>query len=82
MKIKLVLSSDQLDKEDLRALIQAIRACEITTFPQKEISIKVEAPDLSMDDMSEILRSIKPPYKRGPFTFKRSGLGAEWKPGG
>lgn len=71
MKVKVSLTSDQLDKEDLRALLQAIRACEMATFPDKEISIMVEAPDLSMDEMGEILRSIKPPYKRGPFTFKR-----------
>jgi len=71
MKVELSLTSDQLEKEDIRALIQAIRACEMSTFPEKEISIKVEAPDLSMDDMGEILRSIKPPYRHGPFTFKR-----------
>ena len=72
MKMEVVLSSEQLDKEDLRALIQAIRACETTTFPEKEIKIAVEAPDLSMVDMDDIIRSIKPPYRHGPFTFKRS----------
>lgn len=71
MKIELVLSSEELDKEDLRALIQAVRTCERDNFPEKVISIKVEAPDLSMQDCDEILRSIQPPYRHGPFTFKR-----------
>ena len=71
MKVEISLTSDQLDKEDIQALLQAIRACEMATFPKKEISIKVEAPDLSMGDMGEILRSIKPPYGHGPFSFKR-----------
>ena len=71
MKVELSLTSDQLDKDDIRALLQAIRSCEMAPFPKKEISIKVEAPDCSMDDMGEILRSIKPPYGRGPFSFKR-----------
>ena len=71
MKVELSLTSDQLDKEDIRALIQAIRSCERATFPEKEVSIQVVAPDLSMDDMGEILRSIKPPFGLGPFSFKR-----------
>jgi len=71
MKVKLSLTSDQLDKEDIRALLQAIRSCEMATFPEKEIYIMVEVPDLSEDETGEIFRSIKPPYGLGPFSFKR-----------
>jgi len=71
MHVELSVTSEHLDKEDLRALIQALRACETATFPDKEIIIRVVAPELSMADCDEIIRSINPPYKRGPFTFTR-----------
>ena len=70
MKVNLSVKSDQLDKEDLRALLQAIRDCEMATFPDKEIYVSVEAPELSTDEMTEILTSIKPPYNYGPVIFK------------
>ena len=64
------IKSDQLTKEDLRALLQAIRDCEMATFPDKEIYVLAEAPELSSDDMTDILTSIKPPYDYGPVIFK------------
>jgi len=42
VKVKLSVRSDQLDKEDVRALLQAIRDCEKATFPDKEIYISCE----------------------------------------
>ena len=66
MKVKLTLESKELTKEELRCLIQSIRDCEIKYFPNKEISIWVEVPDLSTEECAEILASIKPPYKYGP----------------
>ena len=69
MKIKLSLESQQLTKEELRLLIQSIRDCEQKSFPDKEIAIWIEAPELSASECKQILASIKPPYKYkyGPF---------------
>jgi len=65
MEVKLTIESKQLSKEELRALIQAIRDCEQTSFPDKEIFIWIDAPELNSEDATEILDSIKPPYKYG-----------------
>lgn len=70
MKVKLIFQSEQLTKEELRCLIQSIRDCEQKSFPDKEISIWIEAPELTNAECSEILTSIKPPYKYGPAVFK------------
>ncbi|KKL86293.1 hypothetical protein LCGC14_1946170 [marine sediment metagenome] len=69
MNIHLTISSEQLTKQDLQRLIQAIRDCEQECFPDKEISIWIEAPELSAPECEQILDSIKPPYKYryGPF---------------
>jgi len=70
MKVNFSIKSDQLNKEDIRALLQAIRDCEMATFPEKEIYVSVEAPDMTSEDMTDILTSIKPPYSYGPVIFK------------
>ena len=67
MKVKLSLESQQLTKEELRHLIQSIRDCEQESFPDKEISIWIEVPELSVSEIEEILASIKPKYKYGTF---------------
>jgi len=66
MEVKLTLSSQQLTKEELQHLLQSIRDCEIKYFPNKEISIWIEVPELTTAECTEILTSIKPPYKYGP----------------
>ena len=70
MKINMSIKSEQLNKEDLRALLQAVRDCEMSTFREKEIYVSVEVPDMSSADMTDILTSIKPPYDYGPVIFK------------
>ena len=67
MKVKLSLESQQLTKEELRLLIQAIRDCEQKVFRDKEISIWIEVPELSTQECEQILARIEPPYKYGPF---------------
>ncbi len=67
MEVKVSIQSKQLSKEELRLLIQAIRDCEQKSFPDKEIFIWVGAPDLTREEMTQILTSIKPPYKHGPI---------------
>uniref|UniRef100_A0A6M3X6B3 Uncharacterized protein n=1 Tax=viral metagenome TaxID=1070528 RepID=A0A6M3X6B3_9ZZZZ len=71
MEVDISLKSDQLNKEDLRALLQAIRDCEMATFPNKEISIWVEVPDFTSAECTEILMSIKPPFNHGPVNYPR-----------
>ena len=62
MKVKVTLQSQQLSKEELRLLIQAIRDCEQKSFPDKEIYIWIDAPELTTAEATEILTSIEPPY--------------------
>ena len=70
MKTTIHVQSDQLNKEDVRDLLQAIRLCERATFPDKEIRVLVEVPELTTAETIEIFKSIKPPYKYGPEIFK------------
>lgn len=70
MKVNVQVKSEQLNKEDLRFLLQAIRDCEQKNFKDKEIFIGAEAPDLTTDEMGEILKSIIPPFTYGPVIFK------------
>ena len=65
MKVKVIFQSQQLTKEELRLLIQGIGDCEMRSFPDKEITIWIEAPELSAADSKQILTSIKPPYSGG-----------------
>jgi hypothetical protein len=70
MKVFVQVKSRELNKDDLILLLQTIRDCEQKNFKHKEISIAVEAPDLSVDEMGEILKSIHPPFTYGPVIFK------------
>jgi len=65
IKVKVTIRSQQLSKGDLQALIQSIRDCEQKSFPDKEILIWIEAPELTAEEAAEILDSIQPPYKYG-----------------
>ncbi len=67
MEVKITIQSKQLSKEELLLLIQAIRDCEQKSFPDKEIFIWVDAPELIREEMTQILTSIKPPFEHGPF---------------
>jgi len=67
MEVTVTVQSKQLTKEELRALIQGIRDSEQKSFPDKEIYIWIVAPKLTRAEANEILTSIKPPYKSGPF---------------
>lgn len=65
MRVKVTIQSQQLSKEELQLLIQAVRDCEQRSFPEKEIRIWIEVPELTVEECAEILDSIKPPYKYG-----------------
>ncbi len=70
MKTVLMIGSDQLETEHVRALLQAIRDCEMANFPDKEISIRVEVPELTSDVVTELLASVRPPFEYGPILFR------------
>jgi len=70
MEVILTFKSKELNKEDVRLLIQSIRDCEVRYFPDKLIAILIEVPELTQAESREILESIKPPYKFGPITVK------------
>jgi hypothetical protein len=74
VNVKLTIVSQQLTKEELRLLIQSIRDSEQKSFPDKEIYIWIEVPDLSKSECQEILASIKPPYRHGPTIIGTSRL--------
>ena len=69
MEVKVIIESKELSKEELRCLIQSIRDCEVKVFPDKEISIWIEVPELTTAECNQILASIKPPYKHGPIVL-------------
>lgn len=69
MQVKVTLQSKELSKEELQVLLQAIRDCERKSFPDKEISIWIEVPELTAKECAEILTSVKPPYKYGPISL-------------
>ena len=70
MKCAFTLRSNELNKEDLRALLQAVRDCEMANFPKKAISIVINVPELKTKDCKDVLKSIKPPYEVGPVVMK------------
>lgn len=67
MKTDIRIKSEQLTKEALHALLQAIRSCEVSTFPEKPISISIIAPELTVKETTNLLTSIDPPYDFGPI---------------
>lgn len=68
--VTFTIYSTQLDKEEIRRLLQSIRDCEMKYFPNKEIVIWVEVPELTNAECTEILASINPPFKYGPSVNK------------
>lgn len=71
MKTNILLWSQELTREDLRLLLQAIRDSEQTNFPEKFIGIFVSVDDLTTAECEEIIGSIKPPFKYGPRVHGR-----------
>lgn len=69
MLTAIIVRSEELDKDDVRALLQTIRDCEIANFKEKVITISVHVPALTKEECTAILTSIEPPYEIGPFTF-------------
>ena len=66
MEVRIIIESRQLTGEELQHLLQSIRDCERKSFPDKEITIHVEVPELSAAECRDLLAGIKPPYEWGP----------------
>ena len=77
MRIRVTIRSEELSKDDLRALLQAVRDCEQRFFSEKQIWVWVEAPELTVSEMSAVLTSVKPPYEYGPVIVDGSEAGRE-----
>ncbi len=69
MKTNIVIFSDELTKEDIRLLLQAIRDCEQKLFSNKEIGIAAFVPELTHQECEQLLTEIKPPFKYGPVAM-------------
>lgn len=72
MKSNITIKSEQLNPEDLHALLQAVRTCETSHFPEKLIGISVTVPEMSTRAMEMLLKSINPPYDLGPVVINVS----------
>lgn len=70
MKTVFQIKSEELNRDDVRLLLQAIRDCEQKNFKDKKIFVGVEVPDLTVDEMGEILKNINPPYDYGPILYR------------
>jgi hypothetical protein len=71
MRVKVTIQSDELSRDDLQALLLAVRDCEQRFFKEKQIWVQVDAPDLSSTEMTEVLTSISPQYEYGPVIIDR-----------
>jgi hypothetical protein len=67
--MNVVIYSEDLTKDDLRLLLQSIRDCEQNSFPDKTIVVAVFVPELSTQEITEILSQMKPPFKQGPVVL-------------
>ena len=64
MEVKLMVYSKELSSEELLALLQAIRDCEMRNFKDKVIAIIIDSPQLTGNEAVELLGKIKPPFAR------------------
>lgn len=62
MKLRVELTMTDATYDELQALLQAIRDCEMARFPQKVLGLQVETvPLLSNPAATALLRGFKPP---------------------
>ncbi|MFP3975883.1 MAG: hypothetical protein ACLFVK_06650 [Dehalococcoidia bacterium] len=69
--MKITIESNQLTKDDLQVLLQAVRGCEQQHFKDKAVYIVVEAPELWSRDVSAIIAGIDPRVGCSPIVFRR-----------
>lgn len=68
--MNIIIYSEELSKEDIQAILQAIRDCEQENFPDKAIGIFAVVPSLNSAECADLLKSIKPPFTGGePMIF-------------
>ena len=64
MEVKLMVHSKELSSEELLALLQAVRDCEMRHFKKKTIGIWIDAPQLSAAEAKNILGKVQPPFAK------------------
>lgn len=74
MRISIVISGEDFTREDLRLLLQGIRDQEQKFSQNKEMFMAVSAPELTAQEMVEILGSLNPPFKQGPIVLGKEGV--------
>ncbi len=74
MKISVFICGEDFTREDLRLLLQGIRDQEQKFSQDKEMFMAVSAPELTAQEMVEILSSLKPPFKQGPIVLGKEGV--------
>jgi len=61
MKVAVQVISENLSKEQIVSLLQAIRDCEQKQFKDTPITILLDVPEATVKEAAEILNSVKPP---------------------
>lgn len=69
MKSNIIIYSDELTKNDIQLLLQAIRDCEQGAFPDKDIGVFLFVPELTTEECTRIMEGVKPQFKYGPFVL-------------
>jgi len=60
-----------LSKEELGHLLQSIRNCEQAYFPDKELFIWVDCPELTTAEVRGLFTNLTPPFKYGPYVVEK-----------
>lgn len=60
--MNIILMSDDLNKDDIQKLMQAIRDCEQKYFKEKGLGVFLFVPTLTTEECTAILGSIEPPF--------------------
>ena len=81
MRISVVICGEDFTREDLRILLQGIRDQEQKFSHDKEMFMAVSAPELTVQEMVDILSSLKPPFKQGPIVLGNEGISGASKLG-
>ena len=74
MNSVITIRSSQLDKDDLKKLLQSIRHCEQANFPDKVISITMDVPEMPVEEVVKLIKGIKPDFGGGLLVLKKGGV--------
>lgn len=73
MKININVENGTLSNEELKKLVQCIRDIEQNN-PVRTIYIWIDAPDKKIEEMKELIDSVKPGFShKAVFDFRKEG---------